>query len=173
MKWCGSANPCSKNQRWIGVSGTSPETGPAAVSAASAGSAGVAWSAEVKQALLEHLTQVTLVDLCGSSEGATIGSTQVRRETTPWTDRFTPAPGGRGTEIRVQLQYAPPGGIVGRTFAKLFGEEPEQQVSEDLRRFKQLMETGEIAVSDGPSLWRPAQPPRHPEKLKALAGVQS
>jgi uncharacterized membrane protein len=87
--------------------------------------------------------------------------------------RFTPAPGGRGTEIRVQLQYAPPGGIVGRTFAKLFGEEPEQQVSEDLRRFKQLMETGEIAVSDGPSLWRPAQPPRHPEKLKALAGVQS
>jgi fatty-acyl-CoA synthase len=67
-------------------------------------SAGVAWSAEVKQALLEHIPQVTLVDLCGSSEGATIGTTQVRRGMTPSTDRFTPAPGLRiirpdGTEV--------------------------------------------------------------------------
>jgi len=67
-------------------------------------SAGVAWSAEVKQALLEHIPQVTLVDLCGSSEGATIGTTQVRRGMTPSTDRFTPAPGLRiirpdGTDV--------------------------------------------------------------------------
>jgi acyl-CoA synthetase (AMP-forming)/AMP-acid ligase II len=67
-------------------------------------SAGVAWSAEVKEALLGHISQVTLVDLCGSSEGATIGTTQVRRGMTPSTDRFTPAPGLRiirsdGTDI--------------------------------------------------------------------------
>jgi acyl-CoA synthetase (AMP-forming)/AMP-acid ligase II len=58
-------------------------------------SAGVAWSAEVKQALLGHIPQVMLVDACGSSEGATIGTTRVRRGMTPSTDRFTPAPGLR------------------------------------------------------------------------------
>jgi len=58
-------------------------------------SAGVAWSAETKQALLEHIPQVTLVDACGSSEGATIGSSQLRRGMVPATDRFTPAPGLR------------------------------------------------------------------------------
>jgi uncharacterized membrane protein len=87
--------------------------------------------------------------------------------------RFRPAPGARGTEIRVQLQYDPPAGVIGRTLAKLFGEEPDQQIHEDLHRFKQLMETGEIAVSDGPSLWRAAQPHKNPDKLKRLAGVQS
>ncbi len=72
--------------------------------------------------------------------------------------RFAPAPGARGTEVRVQLEYAPPAGRVGRAIAWLFGEEPEQQIREDLRRFKQLMETGEIAVSDAPGLRQPAQP---------------
>ena len=67
-------------------------------------SAGVAWSAEVKAALLEHIPQVTLVDACGSSEGATIGSAEVRRGMPVATDRFTPAPGLRilredGTDI--------------------------------------------------------------------------
>jgi uncharacterized membrane protein len=42
--------------------------------------------------------------------------------------------------------------------AKLFGEAPEQQVRDDLRRVKQLLETGEVPVSDGPDLSRPAQP---------------
>lgn len=85
--------------------------------------------------------------------------------------RFSPAPGARGTEVRVQMQYSPPAGAFGRTLAKLFGEEPDQQIHEDLHRFKQLMETGEIPLSDGPSLRRPAQPHRNPDKLKALAGV--
>ncbi len=58
-------------------------------------SAGVAWSAEVKRALLEHIPQVTLVDACGSSEGATIGSMVSRRGTPLTTDRFQPAPGVR------------------------------------------------------------------------------
>jgi uncharacterized membrane protein len=86
--------------------------------------------------------------------------------------RFMRAPGGRGTEIHVQLQYAPPAGRIGRTIAKLFGEEPEQQIADDLRRFKQLMETGEIPISEGPALWRSAQPPASREELLDLAGVK-
>jgi uncharacterized membrane protein len=57
--------------------------------------------------------------------------------------RFVDAPGGRGTEVHVSMFYNPPGGSLGAAFAKLFGEEPGQQVREDLRAFKQTMETGE------------------------------
>ncbi len=76
---------------------------------------------------------------------------------------FEPATGGRGTIVRVQMQYAPPGGAVGAGIAKLFGEEPAIQVYEDLRRFKQVMETGEVVRSDGSiegmgSRQRPGQP---------------
>jgi uncharacterized membrane protein len=63
--------------------------------------------------------------------------------------RFTDAPGGRGTEVWVDLRYDPPAGVVGTTFAKLFGEHPDQQVRDDLRRFKQVMETGEVVRSEG------------------------
>jgi uncharacterized membrane protein len=86
--------------------------------------------------------------------------------------RFTPAPGARGTEVRVQLEYVPPAGRLGRIVAMLFGEEPRQQVREDLRRFKQLMEAGEIALSDGRGLWRAAQPARSADQIRELAGVQ-
>jgi uncharacterized membrane protein len=55
----------------------------------------------------------------------------------------------RGTEVRVTLTYQPPAGKLGALVAKLFGEEPQQQVDEDLRRFKQLMETGEIIKVEG------------------------
>lgn len=76
--------------------------------------------------------------------------------------RFTNAPGGRGTEVHVDLRYDPPGGPLGALFAKMFGEEPGGQIADDLRRFKQVMEIGEVVVSDatvseGP---HPAQPPR-------------
>jgi len=84
---------------------------------------------------------------------------------------FAHAPGARGTEVRVRLEYAPPAGAPGRTIARLFGAEPEQQIREDLRRFKQLMETGEIALSDGPGLWRPAQPAAQSDEVTRLAGV--
>ena len=63
--------------------------------------------------------------------------------------RFQSAPAGRGTEVKVVIEYNPPGGVVGATIAKLFGEEPQQQIGDDLRRFKQLMETGEIATTEG------------------------
>lgn len=64
---------------------------------------------------------------------------------------FEDAPDGRGTILRVDLQYDPPGGAVGAAVAKLFGEEPSHQIADDLRRFKQLVETGEIATGEGPS----------------------
>lgn len=63
--------------------------------------------------------------------------------------RFGPAPGGRGTEVRVELTYEPPAGALGNTVARLLGEEPRQQVTDDLRRFKQVLETGEVVRSDG------------------------
>jgi uncharacterized membrane protein len=87
--------------------------------------------------------------------------------------RFERAPGARGTEVRVQLEYRPPAGTIGRGIAWLFGEEPDQQVKEDLHRFKQLMETGEVPLSEGFGLWRPAQPVADPNEVRTLAGVQS
>ncbi len=62
--------------------------------------------------------------------------------------RFERAPGGRGTLVRVELEYAPPGGAIGATIAKLFRSEPGQQVEDSLRAFKQVMETGEVVRSD-------------------------
>jgi uncharacterized membrane protein len=85
--------------------------------------------------------------------------------------RFEHAPGARGTEVHIALQYHPRGGAFGQAMARLFGNDPEQQIRHDLRRFKQLIETGEIPISDGPGLWRPAQPPERPEELKAHMGV--
>jgi len=85
--------------------------------------------------------------------------------------RFEPTTGDRGTKVTVELQYDPPGGVIGATLAKLFGEEPSQQVQDDLRMFKQVIETGEVVRSDG-SLWgptikqRPAQPPQEKELLR-------
>jgi uncharacterized membrane protein len=61
---------------------------------------------------------------------------------------FRPAPGGQGTEIHVDLRYAPPAGTAGKVVAKLFGREPEQEVDADLRRFRQVIETGEVTRSD-------------------------
>ncbi|MBF2072749.1 MAG: SRPBCC family protein [Synechococcales cyanobacterium C42_A2020_086] len=63
--------------------------------------------------------------------------------------RFQPAPPGRGTEVKVVMEYSPPVGLVGVTIAKFLGEEPEQQIGDDLRCFKMLMEAGEIATTEG------------------------
>lgn len=63
--------------------------------------------------------------------------------------RFTPAPGGRGTEVRVRMQYEPPAGRVGATLAWVLGDDPESLIQEDLRRFKQLMEAGDIPTIQG------------------------
>ena len=60
---------------------------------------------------------------------------------------FTDAPAGRGTIVKVVMDVEPPAGKLGFVIAKLFGEDPDRQVREDLRKFKQLMETGEISTS--------------------------
>ncbi|NJN19465.1 MAG: hypothetical protein HC822_26080 [Oscillochloris sp.] len=67
--------------------------------------------------------------------------------------RFRDAPGERGTEIRVVLEYMPPAGMLGRAAARLLGEEPGQQVMDDLRRLKMVIEAGEVATN----AMRPAQ----------------
>jgi uncharacterized membrane protein len=78
--------------------------------------------------------------------------------------RFERAIGGRGTIVHVEINYSPPGGAIGALVAKLFGEDPDGQLQTDLRRFKQVIETGEVVVSDGTLLGegyseqRPAQP---------------
>jgi uncharacterized membrane protein len=81
--------------------------------------------------------------------------------------RFSPAPGERGTEVRVELRYAVAAPAVSLTLAELFGEAPRQQVDDELRRFKQVLETGEVVRSEaspeGPmahrlAFQRPAQP---------------
>ncbi|HVT83071.1 MAG TPA: SRPBCC family protein [Phycisphaerae bacterium] len=58
--------------------------------------------------------------------------------------------GDRGTEVHVVIDYVPPAGKFGNMLAKLIGEDPSGSLREDLRRFKQLMETGELATSEGP-----------------------
>jgi uncharacterized membrane protein len=60
---------------------------------------------------------------------------------------FSDAPAGRGTIVKVVMDVEPPAGKLGAVIARLFGEDPDREVREDLRKFKQLMETGEIATS--------------------------
>lgn len=55
--------------------------------------------------------------------------------------------GARGTIVTATIAYDPPAGVVGKVIAKLFQREPAIQARRDLRRFKQLMETGEIATA--------------------------
>jgi uncharacterized membrane protein len=91
---------------------------------------------------------------------------------------FKDAPGERGTEIHVDLEYEAPAGKVGDTIAKLAGAAPLARIKDDLRRFKQFLETGEIPRSDatpeGESAerklkQRPAQPLSEAELAKVGA----
>ncbi len=87
--------------------------------------------------------------------------------------RFRPAPGDRGTEIVVDLSYDPPAHALGAAVAKLFGENPSQQVAADLRHFKQVMETGEVLHSDS-SIHRGMHAARPPRTLKTtMRGLSS
>jgi uncharacterized membrane protein len=63
---------------------------------------------------------------------------------------FLDSSAGRGTVVRVTLTYDPPAGGVGKLIAKIFQKEPKIQARQDLRRFKQLMETGEVATARPP-----------------------
>jgi uncharacterized membrane protein len=87
---------------------------------------------------------------------------------------FRPAPRDQGTEVVVDLYFDAPGGRFGRTIARLMGKDPSQQVGGDLRRFKQVMETGEVVLSDGTIegkglVEHPAQPPKRPRQIPVTA----
>lgn len=78
---------------------------------------------------------------------------------------FRPGPGGQGTELMVEMSYDPPAGALGARLAQLFGREPSQEISADLRRLKQVLETGEVIQSDA-SIHRGMHPAR-PSALSA------
>lgn len=80
--------------------------------------------------------------------------------------RFEPAPADEGTEVTVALEHDAPGGRLSEFFAKLTGKEPGQQVADTLRRFKALMEVGEIPTTEGQPV---GQPQRRKRKEKANA----
>ena len=64
---------------------------------------------------------------------------------------FKDNPFGRGTEVRVFISYDPPAGALGKIVAKVMQREPRVQARRELRRFKQLMETGEVSTSQAPA----------------------
>jgi len=87
--------------------------------------------------------------------------------------RFRDAPAGRGTEVTVAMSYDPPLGAVGRVVAKVFGEEPDQQVRDTLRSLKQLLEAGELPTTEGqPSGRVPEEERRIAEQIRTRFNEQ-
>jgi uncharacterized membrane protein len=76
----------------------------------------------------------------------TLDNARVQHAGSVW---FREAPAGRGTEVRVELQYNPPAGMIGAALAHLWGKDPDQQIHEDLHRLKQILEAGEIPTTEG------------------------
>jgi uncharacterized membrane protein len=119
---------------------------------------------------MEHLQSVTTLDdrnshwICKAPAGTSVEwaaeiHNEIPGELIAWRSlpgadvnnagsvHFEPAYGGRGTQVRVVLSYEPPAGQLGATVARLFGEEPGQQVEDDLRRLKQVLESGEVGAT--------------------------
>jgi uncharacterized membrane protein len=99
----------------------------------------------------------------GSLEGATLrnrGKVEFRGD-----------PRGVGTEVHVELAFEPPGGAIGAGLARLFDALPEEWLKNDLRRLKQILETGEVVHSDA-SIHRGPHPARPPEleELRLVGG---
>jgi len=97
------------------------------------GGATVEWDAEVTEDVPnERIAWRTL-------EGADISN---------WGSiRFRPAPAGRGTEVELELHYEPPGGMLSKTLVRFLNSMTAEAAREDLRRFKRLMETGEVPTA--------------------------
>lgn len=95
----------------------------------------IEWDAEI---VTEHENQLLAWQSLPGSALATAGSVRLQK-----------ALGGRGTILRISLKYDPPGGRVTATIANLLGRGLETDVRDDLRKFKQLMETGEVATTAG------------------------
>ncbi|MEV4805339.1 SRPBCC family protein [Nonomuraea sp. NPDC049421] len=84
---------------------------------------------------------------------------------------FTDGPGGRGTVVDVSLEYGAPGHRrLAAAVTRMFGEHPEQQVRDDLRRFKQVMETGEVVRSEGSPEGHRARRQLHQRPAQPIGG---
>ena len=99
------------------------------------GGASVEWDAEI---VVDHPNELIAWRSVEGSEVDNAG-----------TVRFERRPGGRGTIVRVELEYRPPGGIAGAAIASLFNQSPQQQLYDGLRRLKQVLETGEVVRAAG------------------------
>ncbi|HEY3929294.1 MAG TPA: SRPBCC family protein [Candidatus Koribacter sp.] len=95
----------------------------------------IEWDAEI---IDERENEFIVWRSCAGSDIENRGSVQ-----------FFSALNGEATEISVAIDYDPPAGKAGALFARVFGEDPEQQVREDLRAFKALMEAGEVPTIEG------------------------
>ena len=95
----------------------------------------VSWEAEITD---EKPNQWLVWRSLPGSQLRTLGSVQ-----------FRPAPGNRGTEIIVAMEYEPVGGGAGKALAAMLGRSPERTIKEDLRNFKHIMEAGEIPTTEG------------------------
>ncbi|HKP96049.1 MAG TPA: SRPBCC family protein [Fibrobacteria bacterium] len=92
---------------------------------------GIEWDAEITEDRENRKTSWRSLDSSGiRNNGAVV---------------FEPVSDGRGTDLRIYLEYELPAGKAGKALAKLFGKDPDRMVDEDLRRFKTLMEAGEPA----------------------------
>lgn len=88
--------------------------------------------------------------------------------------RFVTAPGDQGTELHVSMTYQVPAGKIGEAVARYFGEDPHQQLDDDLRRVKQVLETGEAVRSDGAPGGKKARSefPQHPAQPLTAAELE-
>ena len=85
-------------------------------------------------------SQEDIVSAWGSGDSAPFGDAEVR---------YAPAPGDRGTEVRVTIDQTAPGGKLGGVIAAAVGSDPKRKLQDSLRRFKQILETGQVVRSDG------------------------
>lgn len=81
--------------------------------------------------------------------------------------------GARGTEVKVVLNYNTPGGKVSAFLAKLLGHEPGQMIADDLRRLKQILETGEVATTEGQPSGRAAEATPYEPAAKSSSAEQA
>jgi uncharacterized membrane protein len=108
---------------------------------------GVEWNAKVVNDVPNELIRWASVDSENVDSTGTV--------------RFKTAPGNRGTVVSLEIEYKPKGGRLGARVAKMFAAIPKTQLKNDLRRFKQIMEIGEVMKSDSTAVpgMQPAQPP--------------
>ena len=81
---------------------------------------------------------------------------------------FLPAPGARGTEVRVSMKYDPPAGKIGIGLARLFGEDADTEMNEDLTRLKRVLEAGELPTTEGQTSGRVACTPANTSVIGAM-----